>query len=64
MRDVWRTGGVRGLRGETERGWMGCYLVDLRAFRTRADQWTTAARNEGDQRKTAEQEAAECFNSK
>ena len=33
---------------------MGCFLDDLRAFGTNADQWTTAAQDEGEWRRTAE----------
>ena len=36
---------------------MGCFLDDLRAFGTNADQWTTAAQDEGGWRRTAEQGA-------
>ena len=36
---------------------MGCLLDDLRAFGINADQWTTAAQDEGEWRKTAEQGA-------
>ena len=36
---------------------MGCFLDDLRAFGTNADQWTTAAQDEGEWRTTAEQGA-------
>ena len=35
---------------------MGCFLEDLRAFGINADQWwTTAAQDEGEWRRTAEQ---------
>ena len=37
--------------------WMGCFLDDLRAFGINADQWTTAAQDEGEWRRTAEQRA-------
>ena len=37
--------------------WMGCFLDDLRAFGINADQWTTAAQDEGVWRRTAEQGA-------
>ena len=40
---------VRGagcVRGQ-EKEWMGCFLDDLRAFGINADQWTTAAQDEG-----------------
>ena len=36
---------------------MGCFLDDLRAFGIDADQWTTAAQDEGEWRRTAEQRA-------
>ena len=36
---------------------MECFLVDLRAFGINADQWTTAAQEEGEWRRTAEQGA-------
>ena len=38
-----------------EKEWMGCFLDDLRAFDINADQWTTAAQDEGEWRRTAEQ---------
>ena len=40
--------------GGQEKEWMGCFLVDLRAFGINADQWTTAAQDEGEWRRTAE----------
>ena len=52
-----------GCAGGQEKEWMGCFLDDLRAFGTNADQWTTAAQHEGEWHKTAEQ-GAECFMSK
>ena len=36
---------------------MGCFLDDLGAFGINADQWTTAAQDEGEWRRTAEQGA-------
>ena len=42
---------------------MGCFLDDLRAFGLNADQWTTAAQDEGEWRRTAEQ-AVEHFMAK
>ena len=42
---------------------MGCFLDDLRAFGIIADQWTTAAQDEGEWRRTADQ-GAECFMAK
>ena len=49
--------GQRGLYGGQEKEWMGCCLDDLRAFGINADQWTTAAQDEGEWRRTAEQGA-------
>ena len=49
MRDVRRVGGGRGLCGRA--------VDDLRAFGINADQWTTAAQDEGGWRRTAEQGA-------
>ena len=43
--------------GDQEKEWMGCFLDDLRAFGINADQWTTAAQDEGELRRTAEQGA-------
>ena len=40
-------GGV-GCVGGQEKEWMGCFLDDLRAFGINADQWTTAAQDEGE----------------
>ena len=57
MRDVRRIGGGRGLRGGQEKEWMGCFLRDLRAFNINADQWTTAAQDEGEGRRMSEQGA-------
>ena len=42
---------------------MGCFLDDLRAFGTNTEQWTTAAQEEGEWRRTAE-EGAEHFMAK
>ena len=33
---------------------MGCFLDDLKAFGINADQWTTAAKDEGERRRTVE----------
>ena len=33
--------------GRQEKEWMGCFLDDLRVFVVNADQWTTAAQEEG-----------------
>ena len=57
MRDIRRNGGGRGLCGGQEKELMGCFLDDLRAFGVNADQWTTAAQEEGEWRRTAEQGA-------
>ena len=48
VRDVRRIG-----EGQ-EKEWMGYFLDDLRAFGTNADQWTTAAQDDGEWRRTAE----------
>ena len=50
------------VRGQ-EKEWMGRFLDDLRAFGINADQWTTAAQDEGEWRKTVEQ-GAEYFMAK
>ena len=47
-------GGADCVRGQ-EKEWMGCFLDDLRAFGIDADQWATAAQDEGEWRRTAEQ---------
>ena len=47
-------GGAAGVGGQ-EKEWMGCSLGDLRAFGINADQWTTAAQDEEEWRRTAEQ---------
>ena len=41
--------GGAGCVGGQEKEWMGYFLDDLRAFGINADQWTTAARDEGAQ---------------
>ena len=43
--------------GGPEKEWMGCSLDDLRAFGIDADQWTSAAQDEGAWRRTVEQGA-------
>ena len=48
---------VAGCVGRQEKEWMGCLLDDSRAFGINADQWTTAAQDEGEWRKTAKQGA-------
>ena len=58
MRDVRRIGGGRGLcRGPAKLFDGVFFLDDLRAFGINADQWTTAAQDEREWRKTAEQGA-------
>ena len=57
MRDVRKIGGGAGCVGGQGKEWMGCFLDDLRAFGINADQWTTAAQDEGEWRRTAEQRA-------
>ena len=47
--------GGAGCVGGQEKEWMGCFLDDLRAFGIDADQWTTAAQDEGEWCRTAEQ---------
>ena len=49
--------GGAGCVGGQEKEWMGCFLDDLRAFGINANQWTTAAQDEGEWRRTAEQGA-------
>ena len=49
-------GGV-GCVGGQEKEWMGCFLDDPRVFGIHANQWTTAAQDEGEWRRTAEQGA-------
>ena len=49
-------GGV-GCVGGKGKEWMGCFLDDLRAFGINVDQWTTAAQDEGEWRRTADQGA-------
>ena len=38
-------------------GWVVSWTTSLKAFRINADQWTTAAQDEGEWRRTAEQGA-------
>ena len=49
--------GGAGCVGGEKKEWMGCFLDNLRAFGINADQWTTAAQDEGELRRTAEQGA-------
>ena len=49
--------GGAGCVGGQKKEWMGCFLDDLRAFGINAEQWTTAAQDEGKWRRTAEQGA-------
>ena len=46
-----------GCVGGQENEWMGCFLEDPRASGINAYQWTTAAQDEGEWRRTAEQGA-------
>ena len=51
-------GGAGCVGGVGERQeWMGCFLDDLNAFGINADQWTTAAQDEEQWRRTVEQGA-------
>ena len=45
------------VEGGQKKECMGCFLDDLRAFGINADQWTTAAQDEGEWRRTTEQGA-------
>ena len=56
-------GGAGCVEGQ-EKDLMGCFLDDLRTFGINADQWTTAAQDEGEWRRTAEQQGAEHFMAK
>ena len=49
--------GARAVWGVQEKEWVVCFLDDLRAFGINADQWTTATQDEGEWRRTVEQEA-------
>ena len=49
--------GGAGCIGGQEKEWMGCFLDDLKAFGINADQWMTAAQDEGEWRRTVEQGA-------
>ena len=49
--------GGAGCVGGQEKEWIGCFLDDLRPFGINADQWTTAAQDEGELHITAEREA-------
>ena len=57
VRDVGRNGWGRGPCEGAGKRVTGCFLDDLRAFGINADQWTTAAQDVGEWRRTAEQEA-------
>ena len=57
VRNFRRIGGGPGCVGGEEKEWMRCFLDDLRAFGINADQWTTAAQDKGEWRRTAEQGA-------
>ena len=56
--------GGAGCVGGQEKEWMMCFLDDFRAFGINADQWTTAAQDEGEWRRTAEEQAAKHFMAK
>ena len=47
--------GGAGCVGGQEKEWMGCFLDDLRAFGINTDQWATAAQDEREWRRMAEQ---------
>ena len=49
--------GGAGCVGSQEKEWMECFLDYLRAFGINADQWTTAAQDKGEWRRTTEQGA-------
>ena len=49
--------GGTGCVGGQKKEWMECFLDNLRAFGINADQWTTAAQDEEEWRRTAEQGA-------
>ena len=55
-------GGAGSVGGQVKK-WMRCFLDDLKAFGIKADQWTTAAQDEGEWRRTAGQ-GAEYFMAK
>ena len=44
--------GGAGCVRDQEKEWMECFLDDLNAFGINAKQWTTAAQNEGEWRRT------------
>ena len=54
VRDVRRIGGGAGCVGDHEKE-LGCFQDDFRAFGINADQRTTAAQDQGEWRRTAEQ---------
>ena len=57
--------GGAGSVGGQEKEWMECFLDhNLRAFGINADQWTTAAQDEGEWRRTVEQETEHYFMAK
>ena len=49
--------GGTGCVGGQKKEWPGCFLDDLGAFGINVDQWTTAAQDEGEWGRTAEQGA-------
>ena len=56
-------GGAGCVGGQEEKG-MGCFLGDLRAFSINTHQWTIAAQDKGEWRRTAEQGGVERFMAK
>ena len=48
--------GGAGCVEDQEKEWTGCFLDDLRTFGVNADQWKTAVQDEGEWRRTAEEE--------
>ena len=56
--------GGTGCVGGQEKEWMRCFLDDFRAFGINVDQWTTASQDEGEWRRTAEEQAAKHFMAK
>ena len=56
--------GSAGRVGGQKKEWMGCFLDDLRAFGINADQWTTAAQDQGEWRRTTAEQGAEYFMAK
>ena len=62
VRDVWRGGGGRGLRGGAGKRVGRVFPGRPQSFRgINADQWTTAVQDEGECRKTSKQGAERCM---